>query len=121
MTIPRFPGLNAFSLAAVLALGLTGAAYAQQDAREEDDCGPIQGTIQVADDSADLASLARITEAQAREAALAAVAGATANDVDLEEEDGFLVYEVDLVKDGREHDVYVDAGSGEVLCVDDED
>lgn len=103
--------------ALVLTLVLNGVAYAQQT----DDCGPLQGTIRVADDAPDRAELAQVTEAQAREAALGAVAGATVSDVDLEEEDGFLVYEVDLMADGREHEAYVDAGSGEVLCVEPED
>jgi hypothetical protein len=118
MTFTPSSNLKPLLALAVLALGLSGAVYAQPD----DDCGPIQGTIQVAhDDAPGVADLARVTPDQAREAALGAVPGAQVTDVDLEEEDGFLVYEVDLLHDGRETDVYVDAGSGEVLCVDRED
>lgn len=118
MTPQRFPRLKPFLAVTVLALSV--AVFTQQTASAHpfDDCGPIQGTIQVADDApyTTKMELARITEAQAREVALGVVAGATVQDVDLDEEDGFLIYEVDLVQDGQEHDVYVDAGSGEVLC-----
>ncbi|HLT46417.1 MAG TPA: PepSY domain-containing protein [Rubricoccaceae bacterium] len=101
----------------VLVVGLSATAAAQAT----EDCGPIQGTITVADDASDFAAMAQVTEAQAQEAALGAVAGATVVDVDLEEEYGFLVYEVDLTLDGQEREVYVDAGSGAVLCVETED
>lgn len=83
-----------------------------------DECGPVEGTIPVADDAppATMAQLARITEVQARDAALAALEGATVTEADLDDEDGFLVYEVELLKDGTEYEVTVDAGDGRVLC-----
>jgi uncharacterized membrane protein YkoI len=114
----RFFGPKALLAAAALAFALHGAASAQHTG---DDCGPLQGTISVSDDAPDRAALARITEDQAREAALRAVAGTTVSEADLDEEDGYLVYEIDLVVGANEHEVYVDAGSGEVLCVDRED
>ena len=79
------------------------------------DCGPITGTIPVADGQA-TSDLARVQVADARAAALAATPGAIVTDVDLDEEDGFLVYEVELAQDRAAFDVVVDAGSGEVLC-----
>jgi hypothetical protein len=83
-----------------------------------DECERIEGTIRVADDMphAAMMQLARVTETQARDAALATLAGATVTEIDLDDEDGFLIYEVDLLKDGAEYDVTVDAGDGRVLC-----
>ena len=75
---------------------------------------PIEGTIRVMED-ADLAALAKVTLEQAKAAALAAVPGATFAEGELEEEDGYLVYEVELVQDGRELEVVVDAGNAAVL------
>ncbi|MEP0546969.1 MAG: PepSY domain-containing protein [Rhodothermales bacterium] len=107
-------------LAALILIPAT-VVYGQQLIDGADDCGPITGTIEVADDAprATMMELARVTEAQARDAALAAISGMSADnvmDVDLDEEDGYLVYEVDLERDRVEHEVTVDAGSGEVLC-----
>ncbi len=78
----------------------------------------VEGTIPIADDAPIPPGLARITAAEAEDAALAAVPGATLTDLDLDEEDGFLVYEIDLAVTGAEVDVIVDAGDGEVLCID---
>lgn len=105
--------LLSFATVFVAALFGFGATAQAQSA----DCGPLQGTIQIADDDLVRPGLATVTPAQARAAALRAVPNATVTDVDLEEEGGFLVYEVDLVQNRTEFDVYVDAGSGEVLCV----
>ena len=81
---------------------------------------PIKGTIAVTE-GADYAALAKITLEQAKAAALAAVPDATFTEGDLEEEDGFLVYEIELVRDGREVDVLIDAGNASVLEVDHDD
>ena len=78
----------------------------------------FEGTIPIANDAPIPPGLARLTSAEAEDAALAAVPGATLTDLDLDEEDGFLVYEIDLTADGAEVDVLVDAGDGEVLCID---
>jgi hypothetical protein len=104
--------------AAALAFALAPSVGAQTATTPVAECGPITGTISVPDD--DVApitpDMARVSEDDARAAAQRAVPGATVTDVDLEEEDGFLVYEADLWRDGVEFDVTVDAGSGEVLC-----
>ena len=105
--------------------GLSDRSSAQAAAQvgiSAEACGPIVGTIPVADGAVVTPDLARVTEDDARAAALRAVPGTTVADVDLDEEDGFLVYDVDLVHAGGpdgtpvEVDVVVDAGSGEVLC-----
>jgi len=106
--------LTAATLAVFLALGST-SAVAQVSV--QDNCPRLQGTIQVDDDAPNKAELARVTHERAAEIALAALPGATVQDTDLEEEDGFLVYEVDLILDRQEYEAYVDAGSGEVLCL----
>jgi uncharacterized membrane protein YkoI len=41
--------------------------------------------------------------------------------VELENEGGYLVYAVDLKQDGEEIEVLVDAGTGDILRVEDED
>lgn len=118
----RIPSPKLMTLAAVVALvavfavGSTVVAQAQSDP-----CDNIQGTIQVADDAPNMNELAQVTEDQAREAALATMAGATVTEIDLDEEEGYLVYEVDLTLNNEEHEAYVDAGSGEVLCTQRED
>lgn len=114
-----FQTLKTLTATAALALLLTlgaSSVYAQSD-----DCDRIEGTVQVADDDADMTAMAEITPEQAGEAAVAALPEATIQDTDLEEEDGYLVYEVDLILNDQEHDAYVDAGSGEVLCMERED
>jgi hypothetical protein len=42
-------------------------------------------------------------------------------EIELDEEEGYLVYEVDLKMGNEEYEVYVDAGSGKVLCTERED
>lgn len=79
----------------------------------EVDCGPITGTV-----PASRASAALVTVDDARAAALVAVPGAAVIEADLDEDDGFLVYEVDLAHDRHEIEVLVDAGTGDVLCID---
>lgn len=102
--------------AAALAFALSPAAGAQTAPTPVADCGPITGTIAIADDAPVTPDLARVSPDDARAAALGALSGATVTDVDLDDEDGFLVYEVDLWRDGTEFEVTIDAGSGEVLC-----
>ncbi len=99
---------------AALTVALSPAASAQT--APVADCSPITGTIRVAGDARITPDMARTSDADARAAALRAVPGATVTDLDLDEEDGYLVYEVDLWRDGVEFDVTIDAGSGEVLC-----
>jgi uncharacterized membrane protein YkoI len=68
------------------------------------------------DDGKDLLPQAAITEQQAIAAAQTAASGAL-DEVDLEHRDGTLVFNVDVGK----HDVKVDAASGAVIAVDQDD
>ena len=72
------------------------------------------------DDEADHTDDAVITEEEA-----VAIAeehtGGSAISVELENEDGYLVYGVHIEKDSKNYDVKVDAGTGEVLKVEDDD
>lgn len=108
------------AMALVFALGTTASARAQTTV-EDESCDTIQGTIHVADDAPDKQSLAKIIPQQADEAAVGALPGATVQDTDLEEEDDYLVYEVELDLNGEEYEAYVDAGSGDVLCLERDD
>lgn len=107
--MPRYLSL---SLASLLALLLLTPAVSAQDRDDDDD--DIRGTIRI-ERGADLAALAKITPAQARVAALKAYPGADIDEVELENEDGFLVYEVELVANGEEMEVIIDAGDGSLL------
>jgi uncharacterized membrane protein YkoI len=68
------------------------------------------------DDGKDLQSQAKITEAQAIAAAQTKASGSL-NEVDLEHAGGKLVYNVDV----GSHDVKVDAITGDVVSVDQDD
>jgi uncharacterized membrane protein YkoI len=80
------------------------------------DCSAEGGTIRVADDALVTPDMARIDQDAARAAALREMPGATVTELELDEEDGFLVYEADLVHDGAEYELLIDAGTGRVLC-----
>jgi uncharacterized membrane protein YkoI len=112
-----------FALPATLAYGQQSATIWQKLTSWVDECGRIEGTVQVADETpqATMLRLARITEEEAREAALATLSAATVTEIELDEEDGYLVYEVELLREGVEHEVVVDAGSGAVLCTERDD
>jgi len=78
-------------------------------------------TIANAQGQAALAKQAKITQDEAINAALEKVPG-TAGEVELEDEKGTIVYEIELVStDGTEHEVEVDAQTGEVLKVEADD
>ena len=125
--------------AAVVAIGGGGAAVAAQQGalpgQEEDP--NITGTVsapgenagaeghenEAQDDEAggQLEGLARIDRAAAEKAALGAVPGQV-KETELENENGFVVYGVEIQgKDGRLHEVVVDAGNGKVLAQEMED
>jgi len=71
-------------------------------------------------EAAQLASLARIDVTQATAAALAQVPG-TVLKVELDNDDGNIVYSVEIITSTRKiKDVKVDAGTGDVLHVEDE-
>ena len=78
-------------------------------------------TIANAQGQAALAKQAKITQDEAINAALEKVPG-TVGEVELEDEKGTIVYEIELVStDGTEHEVEVDAQTGEVLKVEADD
>ena len=78
-------------------------------------------TIANAQGQAALAKQAKITQDEAINAALEKVPG-TVEEVELEDEKGTIVYEIELVStDGTEHEVEVDAQTGEVLKVEADD
>jgi hypothetical protein len=131
--------------AAVLVIGGGGAAVAAQQGampgQEEDP--NIIGTVSapggnegaegreneaVEDEAAteneaggQLERLARIDRAAAEKAGLGAVPG-DVKETELENENGFIVYGVEIQgKDGRLHEVVVDAGNGKVLAQEMED
>jgi uncharacterized membrane protein YkoI len=68
------------------------------------------------DDGASLAGKAKISQVQAERAAQGAASGSL-NETDLEYRDGKLVYNVDV----GSSDVKVDASSGQVVAVDQDD
>lgn len=108
---------KAFLGLGLAALPLLGWQAYAQIAQEE----PIRGTIAVTE-GADYTALAKISLEEARAAALAESPDATCSEGELDDEDGYLVYEIELVQDGREVDVLIDAGNAAVLEVDrDED
>lgn len=91
--------------------------------------GAVGTTAVVAQSGSDARAqaAATITPEQARQAALRAFPGATADpadeSVELETEDGTTVYEVEILHDGMEMEVMVDADTGAVLSseMDDEE
>jgi hypothetical protein len=94
-------------------LFVAGVGFAKSDG------GDVRGgTIRIENQvEADFPAMARITVDRAVQAALAAVQGQVLK-TELEDEDGFLVYGVEVVTPSRTiMDVKVDAGSGEVLAM----
>jgi uncharacterized membrane protein YkoI len=87
---------------------------------QERDMKAVKGSIAVTK-GANLKSLAKISEEAARAAAMARFPGSKVSEIDLENEDGFLVYAVELMRNGEEIDVLVDAGNGAVLKFENED
>ena len=67
-----------------------------------------------------LASQTKISPDQAKAAALndPTVAGGTVTSVSLDNENGNLVYSVEIVKGSTSYDVKVDAGTGNILFID---
>src|SRR3712207_4282648 len=103
----------------------TGVAYANSSSFGEDEeaDGSYKGSIAAPDQSgASLQELANIDQAAAEKAALGAVPG-TIHETELETSDnGYVVYDIELAgKDGKSHEIKVDAGNGEILHHDLED
>jgi uncharacterized membrane protein YkoI len=109
------------ALTAAMALLLVGgAAYAAEGGDEED---TYRGSISaLGQDESSLQELAKVDQAAAEQAALEAVPG-TVHETELETSDnGYVVYDIEIAgEDGKNHEVKVDAGNGEILHQDLED
>ena len=107
--------LLAVSVALVVLVG-AGVAYAANNSSEDAD-ESYKGSVSVAGKNESSAQkLAKIDEAAAEQAALDAAPG-TVHETELETSDnGYLVYDIEVEgKDGKGHEVTVDAGDGKVL------
>jgi uncharacterized membrane protein YkoI len=105
------------TVALVVLVG-AGVAYAtNNNSSEEDADESYKGSVSVAGKNETSAQkLAKIDEAAAEQAALDAAPG-TVHETELESSDnGYLVYDIEIAgKDGKGHEVTVDAGDGKVL------
>ena len=107
-TITR--GAVALALGATIIAGGASSAYAQsEDGPDDSETSVAAGTL---DDGQHLVPLATISMEQAITAAQGAAPGAL-GEVDLEYVDGKLAFNVDV----GEHDVQVDAQTGDILAV----
>ena len=100
--------------AAMALLVVGGAAYAVEGGDEED---TYRGSISApGQDESSLQGMAKVDQAAAEQAALEAVPG-TVHETELETSDnGYVVYDIEIAgKDGKNHEVKVDAGNGEIL------
>ena len=109
--------LLAVTVALVVLVGAGVAYAANNNSSEEDADESYKGSVSVAGKNESSAQkLAKIDEAAAEQAALDAAPG-TVHDTELETSDnGYLVYDIEIAgKDGKGHEVTVDAGDGKVL------
>src|SRR3954462_6334716 len=100
----------------IIALGETAALGAAPAAIAAGGAGAAPGAPSRLDDGKDLAGQAKISEQQAIAAAQKRASG-DLNEVDLEHAGDRLVYNVDV----GSHDVKVDAATGDVVSVDQDD
>ncbi|MBA2491469.1 MAG: PepSY domain-containing protein [Gammaproteobacteria bacterium] len=113
---------SAFALSALLGLGSITALNAAPQSATALSEEPTQGSIRVSkdEDQANLAKRAVLSAAQAEQA----VAGKTPGKVietEREVENRFLVWEVKSVADdGTTTELYVDAGNGEIVAMEQE-
>lgn len=114
MYMNRKVSLSILSMLTVTALIVT-ASVAQEASTDR-----IQGTIQVSEGD-DFESLAQISLEEAQAIALREIPAGTITERELDDEDGYLVYEIELLQDGQEFEVLVDAGNGSVLEVERDD
>jgi uncharacterized membrane protein YkoI len=109
--------LLAASVALVVLVG-AGVAYASSNSVSEKDADEsYKGSVSVAgENESSLQELAKIDQAAAQQAALEAAPGKV-HETELEASDnGYLVYDIEIAgKDGKEHEVTVDAGNGKIL------
>ena len=109
--------LLAVTVALVVIVGAGVAYAANNNSSKEDADETYKGSVSVAGKNESSAQkLAKIDEAAAERAALDAAPG-TVNETELETSDnGYLVYDIEIAgKDGKGHEVTVDAGNGKVL------
>ena len=109
--------LLAASVALVVLVG-AGVAYASSNSASEMDADEsYKGSVSAAgENESSLQELAKIDQAAAQQAALEAAPGKV-HETELEASDnGYLVYDIEIAgKDGKEHEVTVDAGNGKIL------
>ena len=119
--------LRALTVAVVVLVG-AGVAYAANGSSltttsDDDGDESYEGSVSAAaQNDFSVRELAKIDQAAAEQAALKAVPG-TIHETELETSDnGYVVYDIELAgKDGKSHEVKVDAGNGEILHHDLED
>ncbi len=119
--------LIAIAAAMVLLVG-AGVAYAANSSSDtntggDDGDDAYKGTVSAPDQSGtSLQDAAKIDQAAAEQAALKAAPG-TLHETELETSDnGYVVYDIEIAgDDGKNHEVKVDAGNGEILHQDLED
>ena len=92
--------------AATALLGISAPALAHHDGHGDDDHGHAAHQHNKHDKI--------ISRAQAEKAALARVSGRV-TDIDLDRDDGHPHYDVEIVKNGQEYKVVVDARTGRVI------
>ncbi len=109
--------LLAVTVALVVIVGAGVAYAANNNSSKEDADETYKGSVSVAGKNESSAQkLAKIDESAAEQVALKAAPG-TVHETELETSDnGYLVYDVEIAgKDGKGHEVTVDAGNGKVL------
>jgi uncharacterized membrane protein YkoI len=120
--------LIAIAAAMVLLVG-AGVAYAANSSsdantgREDDGDDAYKGSVSAPDQNdSSLQQVDKVDQASAEQAALEAVPG-TVHEAELETSDnGYVVYDIEIAgDDGKNHEVKVDAGNGEILHQDLED
>jgi uncharacterized membrane protein YkoI len=109
--------LLAASVALVVLVG-AGVAYASSNSASEKEADEsYKGSVSIAGkNESSWQKLAKIDQAAAQRAALEAAPGKV-HETELEASDnGYLVYDIEIAgKDGKEHEVTVDAGNGKIL------
>ena len=109
--------LLAASVALVVLVG-AGVAYASSNSASEKEADEsYKGSVSVrGENESSWQKLAKIDQAAAQQTALEAAPGKV-HETELEASDnGYLVYDIEIAgKDGKEHEVTVDAGNGKIL------
>ncbi len=110
-------------LGCVLTLGAMSPLRAAPQAGAALPEEPTHSSIRVSDDESysSMVKLAKLSKAQAQGAAIERSPGKII-ETELEEEDGFLFWEVKMMaNDGSKRELYIDAGNGEVVAIDQDD